>query len=138
MLAVFAIAHLIIVPAMLDSFREFGLIAPPATQLALSTTGLLIVELPGVVLVCGAAVSLLRGDKKRGGMLIALCVLLTFVASVFFVYSLSLPRPATGVTPAASSASGRPNRCVEPVFIAMSPIVSADREYKKRRRAIGC
>jgi hypothetical protein len=32
MLAFFATAHLVVVPAMLDSFREFGLVAPPVTE----------------------------------------------------------------------------------------------------------
>jgi len=102
MLALLTAAHLVVVPAMLDSFREFGLIAPPSTQLALSTKGLLLVEVPGLALFCGAAVSFWRGEKRRGSLLIVLCILGTFIAGSLFVASISLPRPAPAATPQAA------------------------------------
>jgi len=99
MLAFFATAHLVVVPAMLDSFREFGLIAPPATELAMSKKGLLLVEIPGVTLFCFAAASLWRRKKKLGSCLIGLCMLTAFAGGAFFVYSLSLPKPASAAAP---------------------------------------
>ncbi len=108
MLAFLTAAHLVVVPAMLDSFRDFGLIAPPSTQLALSTKGLLLVEVPGLALFCGAAVSFWRGETRRGSRLIVLCMLGTFIAGLLFVVSISLPRPAPAATPQAADSSRQP------------------------------
>ena len=91
MLAFLATAHIIVVPELLDSWKEFGLTVPPVTRFALSTEGLLLAEVPGLALFFAAAVSLWRGQKRRGGVLSALCILVAFIGGVLFVTSTSLP-----------------------------------------------
>jgi len=108
MLAFFATAHVLVAPTMLDSLAETGLILSPLTQLALSTKGLLLVELPGVALFCLAAVSLRRGHKRRGRVLSALCILEAFVGGLLLVYSLSLVKPSPEAAPKPTDFQAEP------------------------------
>src|SRR4051812_31962754 len=103
MLAFFATAHVLVAPTMLESLRETGLILAPLTQLTWSTKGLLLVEVPGVALLCVAAISLRRGQKRRGGVLAVLCILEAFFGGLLLVYSLSLVKPSPEAAPTSRS-----------------------------------
>ena len=108
MLAFLATAHIVVVPELLDSWKEFGLIVPPVTQFAMSTKGLLLAEIPGVALFFAAAVSLWRGQKRRGGVLVVLCILVAFIGGVLFVSSTSLPEVPPSRAPKPSDFQQEP------------------------------
>jgi len=94
-----AVAHFTIGPPMLKMFNEYGGALPTATQIALSSNSLLVVEIVGFALVFGAAASLWRAKRSLGVVLGALSLAVTFAASIFFLYALYLPAATSVVVP---------------------------------------
>ncbi len=94
-----AVAHFTVGPAMVKMFNEYGGTLPTATQIALSLKGLLVVEIVGFALVFGAAASLWRARRPLGLVLGGLSLVVTFAASIFFLYALYLPATISVVVP---------------------------------------
>lgn len=101
LLVSFGVSHIIVVPAMRDTFNEFGVAVPNATEFALSVTNLVIVEAIGAALVFGATLSFWRAKRSRGLLFAVLSLLFTFAMSIFFVFAVSLPAATSVVAPDA-------------------------------------
>ncbi|HKO52686.1 MAG TPA: hypothetical protein VJV79_33495 [Polyangiaceae bacterium] len=101
MLASLAVAHFTVVPAMSATFAEFAMAVPSATLLAMSAKSLVVIEVIGAALI-GAAVVCMRSSKRAPGLvLVTSSLVITFAASVCFVYALSLPATMSVVNPDA-------------------------------------
>ncbi|HET7539619.1 MAG TPA: hypothetical protein VFK05_07100 [Polyangiaceae bacterium] len=98
-LATLAVAHFTVAPAMLEVFTEYGSTLPTVTRIALSSRSLLAVEVVGLALFLAAAVCLWRAKRMLAVALGALSLAVTFAASLFFLYAMSLPAANSVVVP---------------------------------------
>lgn len=93
------IAHLTVISAMRDTFSEFDVALPEATQIALSGKWLAAVAVIGASVIGGAALCVSIGKRALAWVLVALSVFITFAASTFVVYAVSLPASTSVVPP---------------------------------------